>query len=223
MDGAQSSEDTATMPEIELIGAPQSNYVWVCRIACEEKGVPYTLTPAMPHTPPVQAANPTGKIPAMRHGDLALGESKAICSYVDRAFPGPALIPADPAAAAEVEQWVSIVNTSVDPVCVRQYLRGYFFPGTADGSPDRATIEAALPVMEKLIGMLDRAVAPTMHLAAGAFTLADINLIPILHYLSKMPESAAMLGRARALPAYLDRHLARPGVARTIPPPLPGR
>ena len=39
------------MPELQLIGAPQSNYVWVCRIACTEKGVPYALVPAMPHTP----------------------------------------------------------------------------------------------------------------------------------------------------------------------------
>ena len=29
------------MPELQIIGAPQSNYVWVARIACTEKGVPY--------------------------------------------------------------------------------------------------------------------------------------------------------------------------------------
>ena len=33
------------MPELQIIGAPQSNYVWVTRIACHEKGVPYTLVP----------------------------------------------------------------------------------------------------------------------------------------------------------------------------------
>jgi glutathione S-transferase len=31
------------MPELELIGAAPSNYVWVCRIALAEKGVPYKL------------------------------------------------------------------------------------------------------------------------------------------------------------------------------------
>lgn len=211
------------MPEIEIIGAPQSNFVWVCRIAAEEKGVAYTLTPARPHTPEVRAAHPTGKIPALRHGEVALGETKAICTYIDRAFAGPALIPADPAAAALVEQWVSIVTTTIDPVCVRQYLLGYFFPGTPDGSPNRALIDAALPRMEEQLAMIEAAVAPTGHLAGPGFTLADAFLVPILFYLGRVPESAAMLARAPALSAYLARMLERPSIAATIPPPLPGR
>jgi hypothetical protein len=31
------------MSELELIGAEPSNYVWTCRIALAEKGVPYRL------------------------------------------------------------------------------------------------------------------------------------------------------------------------------------
>jgi RNA polymerase sigma-70 factor, ECF subfamily len=37
------------MPELQIIGGPQSNYVRVVRIACAEKGVPYTLVPVMPY------------------------------------------------------------------------------------------------------------------------------------------------------------------------------
>ena len=62
------------MPELQIIGAPQSNYVWVTRIACIEKGVPYTLVPVMPHSPEVDAIHPFGKIPVMRHGDITLCE-----------------------------------------------------------------------------------------------------------------------------------------------------
>jgi glutathione S-transferase len=100
---------------------------------------------------------------------------------------------------------------------------GYFFPGTPDGSPNRAVIDPALPKVEQQIALLDRAVAPTGHLAGDGFTLADIALIPIVYYLSKTPESSVMLGRSPALSVYLERHLARPSVARTVPPPLPGR
>ena len=60
-------------------------------------------------------------------------------------------------AAALVEQWISIVNTTVDPVLMRQYLVAYLFPGTADGKPDRARIEAALPKMPALFDLLDKA------------------------------------------------------------------
>src|SRR6185312_11665841 len=74
-----SSRRSTAMPELQIIGAPQSNYVWVSRLACHEKGVTYTLVPVMPHTPEVDAVHPLGKIPALRHGNVTLAESRAIC------------------------------------------------------------------------------------------------------------------------------------------------
>ena len=88
------------MPELQIIGAPQSNYVCVVRIACLEKGVPYTLVPVTPHTPEVDAIHPFGKIPVMRHGDVTLSESRAICFYIDHAFEGPPLAPRNPVEGA---------------------------------------------------------------------------------------------------------------------------
>lgn len=211
------------MPELQIIGAPQSNFVWATRIACHEKEVAYALIPALPHTPEVDAIHPFGKIPAMRHGDLSLCESRAICFYIDHAFAGPPLTPRDPAGGARVEQWVSLVNTQIDPVLARQYLIGYFFPGTADGSPNRAAIEAVLPKLEPHLRLLDRVVAETGHVVGHTFSLADIYLLPILFYLDKLPESRAILRRATNLDAYYKRHMARASVQETTPPPFPGR
>jgi len=64
------------LAELEIIGATRSNYVWACRIACAEKGVPYKLIEARPHSPEVDAIHPLGKIPAMRHGEVTLAESR---------------------------------------------------------------------------------------------------------------------------------------------------
>ena len=211
------------MPELQIIGVPQSNYVWVTRIACAEKGVPYTLVPAVPHTPEVDAIHPFGKIPVMRHGDVALCESRAICFYIDHAFAGPPLAPRDPVAGAEAEQWISLVNTTIDPLLVRQYLVAYFFPGTQDGEPNRAVIDAALPKMEAHFSVLDRAVAKTGHLVDETFTLADMNLLPILFYLDKLPESRRLLRRAANLDTYYRRHFERASLKETTPPPFPGR
>jgi glutathione S-transferase len=211
------------MSELQIIGAPQSNYVWVTRLACMEKGVTYTLVPVTPHTPEVDAIHPFGKIPAMRHGDLTLCESRAICFYIDHAFAGPPLAPRDPVLGALTEQWISLVNTHIDPLLVRQYLAAYFFPGTSDGRPDRAVIDGALPKMERHFAVLDRAVAKTGHLVGDSFTLADINLLPILFYVDKLPESRAMLRRATSLDAYYKRQIVRASVEETTPPPFPGR
>jgi glutathione S-transferase len=211
------------MPELQIIGAPQSNYVWVTRIACIEKGVSYSLLPVMPHTPEVDAVHPLGKIPAMRHGYLTLSESRAICFYIDHAFEGPPLVSREPVEGARTEQWISIVNTHFDVLVARPYVGAYFFPGTADGSPNRAVIDTALPKLEAQFAMLDRAVAKSGHLVGDRFTLADINLLPMLFYLDKLPESRAMLRRRGSLKGYLDRHLDRASVKETTPPPFPGR
>jgi len=211
------------MDKIQIVGAPQSNYVWVVRMACEEKGVPYDLVPARPHTPEIDALHPLGKIPGMRHGDVALCESKAIVTYIDKTFPGPKLIPEDARGAAEVEKWVSLVNTSIDPCLVRTYLLAYFFPKTADGKPDRVAIDGVLPNMQKQIGLLDQAVAKTGFLAGGSFTLADINLLPILYYVQRCPEGGEMVKAAGNLAGYFARHAERPSFKASTPPPPPGR
>jgi glutathione S-transferase len=208
------------MADLEIIGHPASNYVWVCRMACAEKGVPYRLTVAMPHSPEINTIHPLGKMPVMRHGDVTLAESRAICLYIDRAFSGAPLVPADLVPATQVEQWLSLVNTAVDPICVRQYLVAYMFPGTPDGSPNRGGIDAALPKMEKQFQVLNQATARG-HLVGDSFTLADINLLPILFYLKKFPESAALFERSPNLAAYYERHFARKSVQDTIPQEFP--
>jgi len=208
--------------ELEIFGVPQSNYVWTTRIALGEKGVAYKFTPVRPHSPEVDAIHPFGKIPVLRHSDVALYESKAICTYIDRQFEGKPLIPRGAYGGALCEQWISVINTEIDPLLMRQYLVGYFFSGKPDGSPDRAKIDAVLPKMPKHFELLDRAVGKTGFLVGDNFSLADCFLVPILFYMSKLPESKAMMDKRRNLNAYLSNHLKRKSVADSTPP-LPAR
>ena len=209
------------MPNVEIIGFPQSTYVRVARMACEEKGIPYDLRPAPPHSPEVLAIHPFGKIPAMRHGDFELFESKAIGTYLDRMFPGPRLIPEDARSAALAEQWVSAVNTVIDRTMVRTYLFGYIFPKTPDGKPDRKVIDEVTPELRQQINLLDKAVAKTGYLAGNQFSFADINIMPILFYVRKFPEGAEAIVAAKNLAAYYDRNAERESFKNTIPPPPP--
>jgi glutathione S-transferase len=209
------------MAEIQLIGPLFSSYLWVVRMACEEKGVAYELVSAALHSPEIYAIHPFGKAPVMRHGDVALCESKAIATYIDRAFPGPKLIPDEARAAAEVEQWVSLVNTTIDPCLIRAYVLCYLRARIAGGPPDRAAIDAVLPTAQAQIDVLDKAVARTGHLAGDRFTLADINLMPILQYVQLCPEGGEMVRRAPNLSAYFARHAERPSYKASFPPPPP--
>src|SRR6516225_2407020 len=178
------------MAKVEIIGFAPSTYVRVVRIVCEEKGIEYELKGVPPHSPEVAAIHPFGKIPVMRHGDFELCESKAIATYLDRSFPGPELIPSDPRLGALTEQWVSLVNTVIDPMLVRTYLMAYIAPKTADGTPDRAAIDAMLPAVRAQLAALDRAVAKTGFLVGDRLTLADLNLLPLLAVARIPPEGA---------------------------------
>jgi glutathione S-transferase len=143
-------------------------------------------------------------------------------TYLDRAFGGTKLIPDDPKAAAEVEQWMSIVHTVIDPLMVRTYLLNYVFPKGADGKPDRKAIDGAVPGLEKQMGVLDATIAKNGHLTSAGFTLADINLMPILFYVQKFPEGEAAFKAAKNVAAYYGRLSARPSFQNTMPPPPQG-
>jgi len=211
------------MATVEIYGVAPSSYVRAIRIACEEKGVPYELKQVPPHSPEVNAIHPFGKIPVMRHGDFELCESKAIATYLDRVFDGPALFPADPRDLAKAEQWVSMINIDFDPHLLRTYGFAYIFPKTADKQPNRAVIDAAVPKMQQQVAVLDQAVAKTGFLAGDRFTFADMNLMPVLYYLRMFSEGAAAMHGAKNLAGYYDRHAARPSFKNTTPPPPPGR
>ncbi|MGA7808203.1 glutathione S-transferase family protein [Bradyrhizobium sp.] len=209
------------MAKPEIIGSLRSSYTRAVRMVCEEKGIDHVLTEALLGAPELRAIHPFGKMPVLRHGDFVLCESKAIATYLDRVFPGPQLIPSDPQALARTEQWVSLINTVMDPTLVRGYLLAYAFSRTADGKPDRAVIDAVLPAVRSQLALLETAVAKTGYLVGHQFTFADINLLPILFYVRQLPEAASAFDENTNLGRYYATHAARPSFVRTIPPDGP--
>ena len=118
---------------------------------------------------------------------------------------------------------MSLLNTQFDPVMMRGYVLGYFFPGTPDGSPNREKIDGALPTVRQQAEVLDRTIAQTGYLAGTDFSLADIDLMPMLYYLHKLPEGSEVIKSNRNLDACYERLAERPCFKATIPPPPPGR
>jgi glutathione S-transferase len=190
-------------------------------MVCEEKGIEYTLTETAIFAPELLTVHPLGKMPALRHGDVCLFESKAIATYLDRVFAGPEIFPSAPLAAALTEQWVSFVNTVVDRTFIRTYLYEYIAALRGRRQPDRNVIDKVLPDLHRQIAILDTAVKPTGFLVADRFTFADINLMPILHRLAQAPEGRDALAGAVHLSNYYERHAQRNSFQRTSPPEGP--
>jgi glutathione S-transferase len=206
------------MAQLELIGIPLSNYVRSLRILCEEKGVPYTLMPARPHSPEVLAIHPAGQIPCLRHGEIALFESQAIATYIDKAFPGPKFIPEDAVGAATSAQWTSYGNVKVDRWIMREFVVPIVFADKAKG-PDMAKVGAALPEIDKCLSALEKPIAKTGFLVGTGMTYADFNVLPMLATLSQFPQGKDALAKVPAVSAYIAKLTARPSFTNTAPPP----
>ncbi len=206
------------MAELEIIGVPFSNYVRSLRMMCEEKGVPYKLNPARPHSPEVTAIHPAGQVPCMKHGDVALFESAAIATYIDKAFGGAKMIPEDALGAAQHAQWVSYGNVKADRWLMREFVVPNAFFDKAKG-PDMAKINAALPEMDKVCKALDDALADTGHLVGSKLTFADLNVVPMLATAMNFPAGKEIVTKYKHVAKFVTALTERPSYKNTAPPP----
>jgi glutathione S-transferase len=203
---------------VEIFGAPHSNFVRAVRIAIAEKGLAYNYHPAPPHSPEARVAHPLGLVPGLRHGEVVLGESQAIIVYLDGLYGDTPIGASGPVAeAAEITQWISIVSTAVDQTLIRRYVVPYAFPKGADGSPDRAAIEAVLPDLRDVFTMLEARLNDRDYLAANRFTFADALLLATLNPALRRPEAAEISANAPSVRRYFELHSQRRSFVETAP------
>jgi glutathione S-transferase len=199
---------------VQILGYPGSNFTRTVLMAAHEKGIDFENLPMRPHSDEVKAVHPFGHIPVMRHDGLELAESQAIARYIDTAFDGPALIPADPGQAAIINQWVSMVASTIDQIIVRKYFVQYLFMKDDDGNVIRTEIDVALKRFRRVFATLEEGVAQGC-LGGDTFTMADCFLMPMVAGMPRFPESKEYLEASPNLQAYLERHSQRPCFAET--------
>ena len=101
-----------------------------CRMALEEKGVPWTsryidLFKFDQMRPEYLAINPRGMVPTLVHDGKAVRESSVINEYIDAAFAGPALTPPDPLGAARMREFVFLCDegfTAIAKLTLVKYI-----------------------------------------------------------------------------------------------------
>lgn len=93
------------------------------RMALEAKGVKWTsryidLFSFDQLTPEYLAINPDGVVPTLVDNGKVVGESTIINEYIDDAFDGPSLRPADPYALARMRQFVRICDEGLPAIAL---------------------------------------------------------------------------------------------------------
>jgi glutathione S-transferase len=208
---------------ITLIGNPISTYVRTARMACVEKGAPYELrqvdlNPAVLQEPAYLAEHPFGRMPVLRDGDFHLYETSAICRYLEEAHDGPSLLPADLRGRALMEQWISVSNAYFFDAAIHGFVLPQVFPKGADGTPDRAVIDAAIPNVERCLKVFDAAYGGRAYLVGEAISYADLFVLPILQYLYLVPGGLDLLQPVANVRRAFEAAAERPSFRETLPP-----
>jgi glutathione S-transferase len=202
---------------VTVFGDPRSSYVRTVRMALVEKGIAYAHEPAAPRTPEIVALNPFGRVPVLRDGEFTVYETSAIVRYIDECFPGPSLLARNARLRATMEQWVSVINGHAYDAMVRRYVLQYVFPKGANGAPDRAVIDAAVPDIKSHLDVLDRAYGTGNLLAGAEVSMADLLLAPIVFYLGMFPEGKTLLAAAPNVARAHAWLAERPSFKATMP------
>jgi GSH-dependent disulfide-bond oxidoreductase len=211
---------------IQLYSLPTPNGVKVS-IMLEELGVPYEphlvdITKNESWTAEFLSLNPNGKIPAIIDPDgpggkpLGLFESGAILLYL--ADKTGKLMPADPARRYETIQWMIFQMAFIGPMFGQV---GFFHKFAGREYEDKRPLERYVNESKRLLGVLETRLTGRQWIMGDDYSIADIATLGWVRNLIGFYGAREIVefDSLKAVPAWLERGLARPAVQRglTIP------
>ncbi len=205
-----------------LHGYYRSSASWRVRMALNLKGIEYTSRPVHlvrdggeQWSESYRAMNPAAEVPTLEIDGLVLGQSIAIIEYLEETRPQPPLLPADPAARAQVRRLAEQVNASIQPL---QNLRVLQRLSNDLGATDEARnawahhyIEFGLAAYEALLCR-----SAGQYSVGDSVSIADCCLIPQIYNadrfgvdLGPMPTIRRVVANLYDLPAVQAAHADR--------------
>jgi glutathione S-transferase len=203
---------------LQLYGNPRSRAMR-CLWMLEEMGRPYQLIGKSTAASDLQTAdylrlNPNARIPTLVDGDVVIWESMAINIYLSEKYDGP-MHCGGPEVLGLVAQWSFWTTLEMEQLLLELMLHRALLP---EFSRDPSCAARDELLLQKPLGVLNAALAGREFLAAGGFTVADLNVASVLVWgkmarlgLSNHPELKRWLDDCLARPAYRRvRVLSRP-------------
>lgn len=194
---------------------PLASFCWKVLVALYEAGTPFEARLLDLGDDAARAAHldrwPVGKMPLLideARGEV-VPETTIILEYLDRHYPGPEpLLPAAPEAALEVRLWDRFFDLYVHQP-MQKIVTDRLRP---EKDRDPFGVAEARAQLQVAYGMVETRMASRAWACGAAFTLADCAAMPALFYAGIVEPWS----RREAVPAYFDRLLERPAVARVI-------
>jgi glutathione S-transferase len=110
---------------IRIVGSFVSPYVRKVLACMNLKGLPYEVDPITPFygNDEFRRLSPLCRIPVLIDGDFAISDSSVICAYLDDAYPGHRLFPAEPKDRARARWLEEFADTRLGDV----FIWGFFY------------------------------------------------------------------------------------------------
>ncbi|HEY2033135.1 MAG TPA: glutathione S-transferase N-terminal domain-containing protein [Rhizomicrobium sp.] len=214
---------------IQLYSLPTPNGV-KASIMLEETGLPYEphlvdFNHNDQHSPEFLSLNPNGKIPAMIDPNgpggkpLGLFESGAMLIYL--ADKSGKFLPADPARRYETIAWLMFQMGAIGPMFGQL---GFFHKFAGKDYEDKRPRDRYVAESKRLLDVLERRLTDREWIMGGEYTIADIATLGWVRNLVGFYGAREIVefDALKAVPAWLERGLARPAVQRGLEIPKRG-
>ncbi|MFL0354864.1 glutathione S-transferase family protein [Erythrobacter sp. GH1-10] len=208
-------------PDLVIYGSPVSPFVRKAAAVCIEKDVAFEIEAVNVFDPPqwFRDISPAKRIPVLRDRSIAeegiagtIADSSAICAYIEKKHPSPALYPDQPFAHGRALFIEEFADTNLAATGGLGIFRPIFFSVTQGKEPDvakaRETWAEGLP---PILSYLDSALGEEEFYAGGALSIADITVACVLMQIALVAEMP--LNAYPALGSHYERMRERPSIA----------
>ncbi len=207
------------MTQFTLYGPTLSTYVRTVRMILAETNTPYDLKTVdifSDRDPDYLAKHPFGKVPTLEVDGETLYETCAIVGYLDTVVGDRAFTPADPMGQARMRQIMAIVDSYLYAPAIGAITIQRLIVPSKGGQPDEAAVAEAAPKAKTALEAIEAIASCSPYLLGPTITLADFYLMPVMLYLSKTPEFAAVTGQIPKLNAWWAEVSHRPSFLEVI-------
>ncbi len=217
-------------------------------IALKEKGVEFVsrytdLLNFDQHKPEYLKMNPNGTIPTLVHDGYMLAESSQMGEYIDAAFPGPPLRPADPVERWRMRWWTKFFDVYFGPSLSMIGWSIFVGPMVRQKDPEelRQAIER-IPLAERRVAwtkaiynkfsqeelaeslrrvlhgieVFEKGLAGRPWIAGSNYSLADINAFCMAYALPMMQAEHCNEEKTPHIMDWLRRVYARPAILESF-------
>jgi|SRR5687767_12167453 glutathione S-transferase len=167
---------------LTIHGVPLSVHTRKTIVTAILKGIDYkfeVVIPVIPDNPPSNwdTLSPTGLIPVLQDGSFTLADSSAICQYLEKRQPAPAVLPSDAKDYARALWFDAYAGGTLFRHVVHPlFHQKVVGPNIHKQPTDQAVVDDVLSnVQPKIFGYLEQQVSGK-YLVGDRLTLADIAI-----------------------------------------------